>query len=610
MNIIETKIFKIDPRKPDKLLIAEAARIIQSGGIVAFPTETVYGIGANALDSDAVARIFAAKGRPRDNPLIVHVAGNSWIEDIAIDVPSIAYKLMGWFWPGPLTLVLKKGPRIPDEVTAGLGTVAVRAPLHRIALELIRESGLPVAAPSANVSGKPSPTNAQHVIDDLFGKVDVIIDGGRTQIGIESTVLDLTVPEPMILRPGGVTREQLDEAIGGVGGEDKQEAKIFSFSGITKPESVSHPAKSPGIRYRHYAPKAEMLLFVGSHEQIADRMRLIISQIHTYMGRTRADWTRPVGVRVGDTSANRTWASGIGTNGTGFTGTGDGETGIGSIGVLATYELIERIELLMPGAGVLCVPMGRAESNDSLAENMFDSLRKMDDANVGLILAEGFPQVGLGNAIMDRLTRAASGRVIKTNGFRRVLFVCTGNTCRSSMAEALFNHEVLRVTEKAGKAEMPEKPVKPVKADKLEKAEKTEKTEETKKAEKTEKPEMPIFAESAGLHAFEGDTASKLAIKIMREEWGISLDNHIARALSGDMVESADIILTMGNGHKESILRKHPKSFGKVFTLLEFSDNSPMDIADPFGSGEAVYRNCARQIKAAIDKTVGLISHE
>jgi L-threonylcarbamoyladenylate synthase len=226
---------------------ARAAGIIRKGGTVAFPTETVYGLGADALNAKAVKKIFRAKGRPSDNPLIVHIASRKDVYKLADDVPRSAELLMEKFWPGPLTMVLKKSKSVPKIATAGLNTVAIRMPRHKVALALIKAAKAPIAAPSANLSGKPSPTSAEHVIFDLSGKIDAIIDGGETDIGIESTVIDLTSKVPAILRPGKITREQLKKVLG----------KIATHHGKQK------TARSPGMKHRHYAPEAKMIIVKG-----------------------------------------------------------------------------------------------------------------------------------------------------------------------------------------------------------------------------------------------------------------------------------------------------------------------------------------------------------
>ena len=242
-----TKFIEINPEKIDKELIGEAAEIIKSGGLVAFPTETVYGLGANALDLGAVLKIFKAKNRPADNPLIVHVSSLEMLNEVAMAVPEIAKKLIKKHWPGPLTLVLKKSAKVPNEVTCGLDSVAVRMPSNKIALELIKMSQVPIAAPSANLSKSPSPTRASHVFDDMNGRIDVIIDGGECNIGLESTVLDVSGNIPRLLRPGKVSMEELEKFIG----------KIETTFSADKPAS-------PGMKYKHYSPKAVLFLLKKS----------------------------------------------------------------------------------------------------------------------------------------------------------------------------------------------------------------------------------------------------------------------------------------------------------------------------------------------------------
>ena len=271
---MKTKVWSVD-KNVDNLQsypqITESAELLKAGQVVAFPTETVYGLGANAKSDEAVKKVFEAKGRPSDNPLIVHIASEGQLEDIVEDIPEKARRLMAEFWPGPLTLILKHKPgKLSNLVTAGLNTVGVRMPDHQVALGIIRTSDLPIAAPSANTSGKPSPTSAKHVEDDLFGRIAGIVDGGTTGVGVESTVLDCTVEVPIILRPGGVTLEQLKAVIGDV----QQDVAL---------KNQDTAPKAPGMKYTHYAPKAPLYLVKG---QPAFLQRLV-------------DEKRKAGLRVG-----------------------------------------------------------------------------------------------------------------------------------------------------------------------------------------------------------------------------------------------------------------------------------------------------------------------
>jgi L-threonylcarbamoyladenylate synthase len=250
---MKTKVIKLNPKKPEVSKIKEAAEIIKSGGLVAFPTETVYGLGANALDDDAVKKIFLAKGRPQDNPLIVHVSNINQIDSLVSLIPENAKKLMKKFWPGPLTIIMEKSSKVPSAVTCGLDSVAIRMPKYKIALDLISQSKCPIAAPSANLSGKPSPTIAEHVIDDMSGRIDCIIDGGDVHIGLESTVIDLTHTPALILRPGKITKKQIEKII---------PVEEHKHENIDKP-------KSPGMKYKHYSPKAKIII-VESEKELKD----------------------------------------------------------------------------------------------------------------------------------------------------------------------------------------------------------------------------------------------------------------------------------------------------------------------------------------------------
>jgi L-threonylcarbamoyladenylate synthase len=340
------RLVRIDPRVPDADSITEAARVLASGGLVAFPTETVYGLGADALNPRAVARIFEAKGRPADNPLIVHVADADALARLVTEVPPAARTLIARCWPGPLTLVLSASPAVPEVTRGGAPTVAIRMPAHPVALMLIRAAACPVAAPSANRSGRPSPTTAQHVLADLGDAIDLVLDAGPTPVGVESTVLDLTGPVPVVLRPGGVTVEMLQEILGSV-------AVVASDTQLTQ----ELRGRSPGTRYRHYAPRARVVLVEAPLARVGTEMAAAI---------------------------RRLWDQGL------------------RVGVMTT---VETLSSLPPGAAVRV--MGRRDDPEVIAANLYALLRDLDDAGLDAIVVEGIPERGVGRAVMDRLRRAA-----------------------------------------------------------------------------------------------------------------------------------------------------------------------------------------------------------
>ncbi len=348
---MKTLILPIDPTAPDPTAIRQAAVVLQHGGLVAFPTETVYGLGANALDAEAVQRIFAAKGRPAYDPLIVHLAGPEALPAVGVEIPPLAETLAAQFWPGPLTLVLPRGPRIPLAVTAGGPTVAVRVPAHPVALALIRAAGFPIAAPSANRFGHLSPTQAAHVLDDLEGHIDMLLDSGPTPVGVESTVLSLVTPVPTILRPGGVSRESLVAVLGQV----DVSGHVFTAEEVVP---------SPGALEQHYAPRARLTLYQGSRQVVLQAMHAAAVQLVA------------AGQRVGLLLAE-----------------GDA---VAFAGLSVTVQSIET-------AGGL----------EGAARQLFTALRALDRAGVTAILARDFGARGLGLAIRDRLTRAAAGNVVK-----------------------------------------------------------------------------------------------------------------------------------------------------------------------------------------------------
>ena len=351
MGHMETIIKKIDKNDKNTDIIGEAGRILKEGGLVAFPTETVYGLGADALNEDAAKKIYAAKGRPSDNPLIVHITNMKALEKIVTEIPEKAEKIAEKYWPGPLTMIFNKSAIVPYGTTGGLDTVAVRMPVHEIAREVIDAGGGYIAAPSANTSGRPSPTNAEHVAEDLTGRIDMIVDGGPVQIGVESTILDVTVEPPMILRPGAITKEMMEEVIGEVA-VDKT---------LIKPDSKIVP-KAPGMKYRHYAPKADLTIIEGPMEKVVEEIN--------HLAKEKADAGYKVGI--------------IGTEET--------------VGKYVTGD-------------VKCI--GTRSDENTIAANLFGILREFDDDTVDFIYSESFDTAGIGSAIMNRLLKAAGHHVEK-----------------------------------------------------------------------------------------------------------------------------------------------------------------------------------------------------
>lgn len=343
---IETLYFKVDPLAPESEALNTCGQILRKGGMVAFPTETVYGLGANALDGEACRKIFMAKGRPQDNPLIVCVASPRDLEVLAATVPSRAEKCITAFWPGPLTLVLPKTGRIPIEVTAGLDTVALRMPDHPVALTLIKSAGVPIAAPSANLSSHPSPTIAEHVLEDLSGRIEAVLDGGPCRVGIESTVIDLTADRPVILRPGGVTREELEEVLGEV---------------VKDPAVQDHSlaSRSPGVKYAHYAPQGQVVLVEGPENKV---WAIVTREVNL---------ARSQGKKVG---------------------------------VLCSAESAVIFEQLKPD--YLAV-LGPKQQPWSAAASLYHALRECDKRGIRLILAETLARTGMGAAVMNRLDKAS-----------------------------------------------------------------------------------------------------------------------------------------------------------------------------------------------------------
>ena len=347
---METKWIKDLEHTWNEEAIRQAGQIIRDGGLVAFPTETVYGLGGDALNPDSSRKIYAAKGRPSDNPLIVHICRLEDLSKIAAEIPENAKKLAEKFWPGPLTMIFKKTDLVPKETTGGLDTVAVRFPDHKVALAFIEAAGGFVAAPSANTSGRPSPTLGKYVYEDMNGKIEMLLDGGQVGIGVESTIVDVTGEKPMILRPGYVTYEMMQEILP----ELLQDPTMFSVSGNAKP-------KAPGMKYKHYAPKGDLTIFEGDMEKVVDH----------------------INKRAKEEIAK-------------------GET----VGIIATSETEGQYR-----CGTVKT-VGSRNDEASIAHGLYGVLRDFDDLEGRAIFAESFEEYELGQAIMNRLLKAAGYQVV------------------------------------------------------------------------------------------------------------------------------------------------------------------------------------------------------
>ncbi len=465
--------------------LALAADFLAQGKTVIFPTETVYGLGANALSASAVEKIFHAKGRPSDNPLIVHIGTREALDSLVKEVPKQAEELMNRFWPGPLTLIFQKADLVPTTVTGGLNTVAIRMPSHPVAKRLLELCDVPVAAPSANRSGFPSPTFFSHVKEDMDGRVDAMIAGGDCQVGVESTVLDISGEKPILYRPGLVTLEQLEEVLG--------EVQV-----LTKAKEGEVP-KSPGLKYRHYAPNAQVEVLHGT-----------IGQIEAYVS----------------SCCKRE------------------KTGMLVFDEFSSFD-----------SRVKTVSLGSKNDPSAAARNLFAGLRKLDKMGVSLILAPEIPDTGVWRAVRNRLYRAAGEKIIDLDKQKNILFVCTGNTCRSPMAEALFSKKEIK----------------------------------------------NVTVTSAGLCA-DGSPASFQACAVM-EELGIDLSQHRSRQITDELVNHAEQILTMTQNHRQMLLAAFPFAAEKISTLGNWAGTHE-DVQDPYGCSVEVYRRCCEQLNDLIERGI------
>ena len=506
IKFMKTIIRKIDKNQIDEDAIREAGEILREGGLVAFPTETVYGLGANALDEEAAKKTYEAKGRPSDNPLIVHIADLEDLEEITEHVPLETELLAKHFWPGPLTMIFEKSALVPYGTTGGLETVAVRMPSDPIARKLILAAGGYVSAPSANTSGRPSPTTADHVWEDLHDKIEMIIDGGSVEIGLESTILDMTVSPPMILRPGAITADMLEEVIGVVSVDET----------ILGSESSQAP-KAPGMKYRHYAPKAKLTIVEGSLREEVFAIRQLAYE------KSRQ------GVQVGI----------IGTNETeGF----------------YTHGLVKNI--------------GSRENEKTIARNLYRILREFDDEDVSEIYSESFAIQGIGNAIMNRLEKAAghcripAAVITKEQKYRKIVFVSGTDTCRGPVAAELLRHQEL---------------------------------------------EQEYWIESKGMVVLFPEPVNQKIEAVLKSN-GVSLEGYTSRQFSEKSLNPDTLILAMEQAQKEKILSEYEHCYtDNVYTLNEFVGDSK-EIPDPYGQPLTAYGECYEAIQALIKKLTAILN--
>lgn len=504
---METIIEKIDRQEMDEAILTKAGEILQAGGLVAFPTETVYGLGANALNEEAAKKTYAAKGRPSDNPLIVHIADIEAIDKIVEHVSDKARRVMEKFWPGPLTMIFEKKDIVPAGTTGGLQTVAVRMPVDEIALELIRKGGGYVSAPSANTSGRPSPTSSQHVADDLAGKIDMILDGGNVDIGVESSILDMTVDPPMILRPGAITKEMLEEVIG----EVAVDVSLLS-------DDAKEAPKAPGMKYRHYAPKAQLMIVQGETEEAVKAIKQIAYE------QTRLGY---------------------------------------KVGIIATTETIDAYT-----TGVI-KNIGSRSNENSIAKNLYKILREFDEEEeVDYIYSEAFDTAGMGDAIMNRLQKAAGHHTIQATDitrlqkYRRVLFISNSDNSRGPMAAEILRHEKLIQEYKIG---------------------------------------------SRGLVVLFPEPANQKAEAIMRSQQ-MTLASHEATQLSEEDLDDDTLVLTLEETQKWKIVSE----FGNVknvYTLGEFIDDD-REVFSVHGQPLVAYGENFELMKELIQKLAEKLNEE
>lgn len=504
---METIIKKIDENTPvleREEIINQAGTIIKNSGLVAFPTETVYGLGANALDEQAAGKIYEAKGRPSDNPLIVHIAKMKDLEVVVSDIPEAAIRLAEEFWPGPLTMVLNKTPLVPLTTTGGLETVAVRMPENEVAREIIEAAGGFVAAPSANSSGKPSPTIAEHVIEDMMGKIEMIVDAGSCNIGLESTIIDLTSAQPVILRPGMITKSQLEQVIGKI---------EHSEEGNHQAEEDERP-KAPGMKYRHYAPNGELSLFVGRAENVANKINLMTDEC----------------IKNGK-----------------------------KVGIICSEETKE-----MYHQGMIEV-IGSLSDSKNIAAHLYKILREFDVKEVDYIFSESFFGGELGEAIMNRLNKAAGGKVficsvtIDYSRIKDLVFVDDNDVCLAPMAAAIFsnikNNDKIKVSSRGLKVLFSE-PINP-------------------------------------------------KVEVVLKQNNVKIKEHKAKRADKKYLENKTVVALSGKV-KSRILDEYD-NLENVYTLSELIDEMVV-LKEPFGGDLDEYRVCYDELLNALNRLKELIA--
>lgn len=516
----------------DEVNLDAAARALAAGEVVGMPTETVYGLGCNALMPEAVEKVYKAKGRPSDNPLIVHIASKDMIPQLTSEVTPIAQVLIDAFMPGPITIIMRKAPIVPDVVTAGRDTVGVRFPIHAGAQELIKRSGVPIAAPSANLSGSPSPTKAEHVMKDMDGRIPYILEGGECQVGLESTVVDATGNWPQILRPGAITMSLMEQAL--------------TAAGFTKPEEVieremkpGEAPMAPGMKYRHYAPSCEVkILGSGDTANYAEYYKQAVM-------RAIIDGMTPVGVFV------------------------DG-------------EIANMLRAYFPNKldDILIYEYGEIKDVHEAAHGLFDGLRTLDEQGAKVIYAPAFPAEEMGLAYMNRLNKAAAGKtettIQKTRSevTRRILFVCSGNTCRSPLAEVVMRS----LWKKYAPHFLTDHP----------------------------ETEVLLEASSAGVFADEGTPFTLDSVRVANFKYDEDISDRTSVQLTPDMVAKQDLVLCMTNDISRRIRIEYPGDGKNVFSFQEklsslFIPDVSGEILDPYGQDYLVYQRTAEQLERVLN---------